>query len=209
MIGSIFLCVIFIIILYFNEKKSCAIIVTDMYPELYVLQNNFETILKELHTIIRTEKWTMYDKLHNKNIFSNDTNVKDLKNILYKNSEKILNNKNWKIYGLIYNKNIICDTCTKTISLLKSCNPQIINAAFSCLEAGKITDLHSDDNVNTYRYHLPMIVPNGNTGISIDNVTIKYKKNIPFIFDDGYKHQAWNLTQSFRIVLIVDVVKKL
>ena len=131
---------------------------------------------------------------------------------LVKSESKInteTNDPKWKVFGLIFNKNIIElneKLCPQTTQLLKSI-PDIINAGFSCLEPNKSTDSHSDDNKDFYRYQLPLIVPDGDTGFKSDNETINYKVNEPFIFNDSIIHQAWNNTNKIRVVLICDIIR--
>ncbi|AYV79889.1 MAG: hypothetical protein Gaeavirus1_26 [Gaeavirus sp.] len=186
------------------------IIPLSKYPEMNLLKNNYDIILRELNHILTTGLWSNYDDLHKKDIFRNN-NIEYVSKQLNEDVSKVDNKTNepkWKIFGLIFNKHIKNDNqCPKTIELLKSI-PCIINAGFSCLEAGKATDVHTDDNKNYYRYQLPIIIPKGNTGFKVSDITIDYKTNEPFIFDDSYPHQAWNYTNEIRVVLICDIMHK-
>ena len=83
--------------------------------------------------------------------------------------------------------------------------PYVINAGFSCLEAGKSTDYHTDNNDEFYRVQFPLIIPNGNCKFKINNEIIDWSK--PFIFDDNCLHQAWNITDKNRFVLILDILR--
>jgi hypothetical protein len=211
----IFLLTLFILFLCTIHKINISptnFISLSTYPEMNILVENYSKILRELEYVLENSLWTRYDILHKKNIFQKSDN-KTIQQELKNNISKI--NKNttqpeWKIYGLLLNKERIKEhtkICPFTTQLLESI-PYVINAGFSCLEAGKITDYHSDDNINFYRYQLPLIVPYGDTKFrSIDEI-IKYEPNKPFIFDDSKMHQAWNLTDKIRIVLIIDILKK-
>ena len=86
--------------------------------------------------------------------------------------------------------------------------PNIINAGFSCLEPNVETSLHKGHNNKIVRVHIPMIIPDGDTAIKIDNKIVKWHNNDYFIFDDTFYHQAWNRTNNNRIVLLIDVLKK-
>jgi len=198
------------IVMYFiyGAKKTTNFISLQKYPEMDILVKNYDKILNELNYVLKNSLWTNYDELHKKNIFQESTN-EEIQLRLKNNVSKINTNTtmpSWKIYGLLLNKKQIENHCPITKQLLQSI-PYVINAGFSCLEAGKITDYHSDDNVNYYRYQLPLIVPNGDTKFRSVNEVIEYIPNEPFIFDDSKLHQAWNLTNDIRIVLIVDILK--
>jgi aspartyl/asparaginyl beta-hydroxylase (cupin superfamily) len=200
-----------IIYLIFIENKQkhknpnkCLININN-YPELIDIQNNKTTILNDLINVLNN-KWSTYDDYHNKRIF--DSNSNDIIEKL-KNTEKYLNSTNtpeWKLYGLILNGKPITDKCQNTINLLLK-NKLIINAGFSCLEPGKITDVHSDNNINWYRYQLPLIIPEGDCKFKLqkDNSFEILDWSKPFIFDDCCLHQVWNNTNKNRYVLIIDI----
>lgn len=185
----------------------------EKYPELKILEDNYLVILEELNEILKNKLWTNYDELHKKDIFRKN----DLKKIMLEMSkseskvEETTKQPKWKMFGLLFNKSPIelnSIHCPKTIELLKSI-PYIFNAGFSCLEPNKSTDIHSDDNNIFYRYQLPLIVPEGNTGFKVNDSIINYKINEPFIFDDCKLHQAWNYTDKIRVVLICDINRKI
>jgi len=193
------------------------------YPELQVLTDNIGEIKSELDNLISNGLWTNYGKIHHKDIFTNN-NIDNVINELNKHTSKIniysdthsntnsdtQLNPEWKIYSLIYNKQLIKENasqCPKTIKLIEQI-PYVINAGFSCLEPGAITDYHSDDNKTFYRYQLPLIVPNGDTQFKLIDNIIPFEYGKPFIFDDCKKHQAWNKTNHIRIVLILDILRK-
>jgi len=197
-------------VIYFicNTKKPTNFISLQKYPEMDILVQNHDIILSELNYVLKNSLWTNYDNLHKKNIFQESTN-EEIQLKLQNSISKISTNTStpsWKIYGLLLNKEEIENNCSITKQLLQSI-PYVINAGFSCLEAGKITDYHSDNNLNYYRYQLPLIVPDGDAKFRLVNEIIEYVPNEPFIFDDSKLHQAWNLTNGIRIVLIVDILK--
>lgn len=209
----LFLCIIYCI-KYINIKNlpSDNFIALNKYSELDILKKNHEIICSELNNILEKGFWSNYDDLHKKDIFRNN-NIKSVINELTKSESKVdteTKEPKWKLFGLIFNKNILETNeklCPKTIQLLKSI-PCIINAGFSCLEPDKSTDVHSDNNKDLFRYQLPLIIPEGDTGFKVNNESIKYKVNDPFIFDDCNDHQAWNYTNKIRVVLICDIERK-
>ena len=195
-----------------NNKFSENFITLDKYSEMDILKKNHEVICSEINHILEKGYWSNYDDLHKKDIFRNK-DLKTIVNELTKSESKVdeeTKEPKWKVFGLIFNKNVLETNeklCPKTIQLLKSI-PCVINAGFSCLEPNKSTDLHSDDNEDFYRYQLPLIIPEGDTGFKVNGESIKYKINEPFIFDDCNDHQAWNYTNKIRVVLICDIERK-
>lgn len=215
----IYIFLLFCLICFISNKKqeSFNTIIDDFipltnYPELNILEQNTSIILDELDYILKNEYWSNYDDLHGKDVFKNN-DINYVMNELIKSESKINEQPiepKWKMFGLIFNKQSLdknIDVCPITISLLKSI-PCVINAGFSCLEPNKTTDLHSDDNNNFYRYQLPLIIPSGDTGFTVNKSTISYKLNEPFIFNDSNMHQAWNNTNKIRVVLICDIHRK-
>jgi hypothetical protein len=191
--------------LYFYKTNNIAIIKIHKYNDLKILEDNYEIILQELNYILDNGLWTNYDELHNKDIFKNN-DFDEITKKLNKSKSKIsktTNKPKWKIFGLLFNKNTIEineKLCPKTCKLLKNI-PCIINAGFSCLEPNKTTEPHSDNNINFYRYQLPLIIPNGDTGFRINNEIIKYKINQPFIFNDSI-----HSSMKHGIILIIFVL---
>jgi hypothetical protein len=53
--------------------------------------------------------------------------------------------------------------------------------------------------------HIPIDIPAGDLGLNVVNDYYHWEPGSVFIFDDTYKHQAWNKTQKVRSVLIFDI----
>lgn len=206
------ICIYLTLIIKKNVLIQDDFIQLDTYPELNLLKENYHVILDELNYVIENGYWSNYDILHGKDVFRNKNSnfvISEMEKFESKIEEKSKEPK-WKIFGLLLNKNTLEKNekiCPKTISILKSI-PYIINAGFSCLEPNKSTDKHKDDNDLFYRYQLPLIIPEGDTGFKVGNSVIDYKVNEAFIFDDCMYHQAWNNTDKIRIVLICDIDRK-
>lgn len=208
-LNAIFI-IIFILINhpFSNFNKNKCLINFNLYPELNEVISNTHIILNELNNVINIDKWIKYDDFHNKQIFhTNHTNLHEI----FKNSESSLNINNispsWKLFGLIYNRQIYNSHdkyCPFTINMLLNI-PYVINATFSCLEPGKITDYHSDNNTNYYRVQIPIIIPNGDCKFKLENNILDW--SYPFIFDDNCMHQVWNFTNNYRFVLILDILR--
>jgi aspartyl/asparaginyl beta-hydroxylase (cupin superfamily) len=178
----------------------------------YVFDNKKIIIEEFNNNILHSDKWSNwmeYDKVSNTPIFTKMT-PSEIISRMKENSCKLNDGKpSWKIYGLmLYGKPILDNTkhCPEIMKILEKC-PNIINAGFSCLEPDVITSLHHDFNHDILRCHIPIIIPEGNTAISINGHISKWNNNDYFIFDDTYDHQAWNYTKNIRIVLILDIKK--
>ena len=80
----------------------------------------------------------------------------------------------------------------------------LINAWFSYFEPGARLALHINDDPYMYRAHLGLIVPEGNIGFKVRDETTNWREGEILVFDSTNPHTAWNLTDSGRLVLIVD-----
>ena len=188
-----------------NKSTNLCLIPFDSYPELYTIFKNKHLIINELNNIIKSTKWILYDDLHHKSLFKkNDINEIFTKLRSKETTLNSSNNPTWKLYGLLFNKHVYNEDCPETIKMLLNI-PYVINAGFSCLEAGKATDYHTDNNDEFYRVQFPLIIPKGNCKFKINNEIIDWSE--PFIFDDNCLHQAWNITDKNRFVLILDILR--
>jgi beta-hydroxylase len=117
-------------------------------------------------------------------------------------------NKNlaWKTYVFKF-------FCIKHLPNLKSCPtiaklldqyPEIVTAEFSMLAADTHILPHRGYTNKLLRSHLGLIIPKGNTGIKVGEVTKKWSPNEWLIFDDSIVHEAWNKTSENRVVLMID-----
>ena len=190
-----------------NNKPSnlnCLIPLSN-YTQLQLL--DIITIKKELMNIINSNKWVMYDDFHGKNIFQNN-DITSLTNLLV-NSQSVLNSSeqpSWRLFPLFYNRQVLSGydiLCPNTIKMLLEI-PYVMNGAFSCLEAGKVTDYHTDNNTKYYRYQLPLIIPEGDCKFKLVNEILDWSS--PFIFNDNCYHMVWNRTKKNRFVLILDIL---
>ena len=208
--------IIFVIYFMFNIELNLKNHIHDNndYPDMKYIFDNRNIIINEFYSnVLNSEGWSSwmeYDKVSSTPIFTKMTREEIIQRI---NENTCLIGKgtpSWKLFGLILYKQQLelnASKCPNTLKLLGKC-PEIINACFSCLEPGVITALHHDFNHDILRCHIPIIIPEGNTAIKINNDIIKWHQNQWFIFDDTFDHQAWNFTDKIRIVLIIDIVKK-
>ena len=208
----LFIVIILLFIYYFYNKwittKYKCFIDVGRYPELKIFEKNIDIFKKDIDNIKNKRVWTKYQTLHEKKILNNDN--EKIQNML--NNEQIgINESNeptWLVFGVVANgeplKNAM-ELCPLTVKLLSK-NPKIKTAGFSCLEANATIPKHTDDGSDVYRYHMPILIPDGDCGINVNGIKKDFSKS--FIFDDTYEHYAWNNTEDMRIVLIIDLERQ-
>jgi hypothetical protein len=119
------------------------------------------------------------------------------------------NTSSWKLFPIYHiGKNIDPGKteCPK-ISNILSTIPKLRNAGFSRLSSNYKIAPHVGYDDSFFRYHLGIIVPDGNVGLTVGGLTYRWEIGKAFWFDDTNRHSAWNFTNEERIVLIVDVCK--
>jgi len=77
-------------------------------------------------------------------------------------------------------------------------------AVFSILEPRTRIPPHTGVNNARLICHLPLIVPPG-CGFRVGAETREWQPGKAFVFDDTIEHEAWNLSDSPRAILIFDV----
>ena len=202
-----------------NDNKNQYIHDNSEYPQMKFVFDNRRIIQEEFFKYVKNNcnwtNWMEYNKVTNTPIFTKMTNDQILKRMIENKcclDDYISNtsgNPSWKLFGLfLYGKPIETNVniCPQTVNILRQCDG-VVNAGFSCLEPGVITELHRDFNHDVLRCHIPIYVPHGDTAIQINEEIKRWNDNEYFIFDDTYDHQAWNYTKENRIVLIIDIVK--
>lgn len=104
-------------------------------------------------------------------------------------------------YGVSVPKNIA--HCPNTWAALQRI-PSLQTAMFSIFDPGKHLPPHRGPFNGVLRLHLGLIVPEGDTAIRVDTEVVTWKEGKVAIFDDSFEHEAWNHTDSVRVVLFVD-----
>lgn len=95
--------------------------------------------------------------------------------------------------------------CPKTVALLKQI-PGIKAAMFASLPPGATLVRHRDPYAGSLRYHLGLITPNDpQCFIDVDGQRYHWKDGEVVMFDETYIHFAENATQHPRIILFADV----
>jgi beta-hydroxylase len=128
-------------------------------------------------------------------------------------AESISTDRAWKTfiltgYGFRSLRNIAL--CPNTWHALQ-CVPGLITAMFSIFEPGKRLPAHRGPYNGVLRLHLGLLVPREHwlVGIRVGDRICYWREGSVLIFDDAYTHEAWNDSDSVRVVLFVDFVKPL
>lgn len=125
--------------------------------------------------------------------------------------EKNLYNQGWKVFSLYTFKNKNegnCLLCPQTTQLIEKI-PNVVSAGFSCLSPGTQISPHSGFSGYSeliLRCHLGLTIPE-KCAIRVGNRTQIWQEGKCLVFDDSVEHEAWNLGNFNRIILIVDFIK--
>jgi aspartyl/asparaginyl beta-hydroxylase (cupin superfamily) len=152
------------------------------------LEKNYGVILKELETYLSAHQMqghfnvTMVDKPQ---------------------SWKVRSLRVWDVEMYEIQKHF-----TKTMTLLNAI-PGVVGISFNLLEAQAKIKPHCGDTNAILRCHLGLKVP-----VAAPDCALKVKEEIRgwengkvLAFNDAYQHEAWNLSNENRIVLLFDILK--
>ena len=177
-------------IMYLFSKVPCTpYINTSHFPELKVLDANWEVIRDEALMLYRQHHIKSSDKL-------NDIGF----NSFFKSG--------WKRFYLKWYGDELpsaATLCPATVHFLKQI-PNIKAAMFAMLPPGSRLVKHRDPYAGSLRYHLGLITPNHEQCfINVDGETYYWKDGESVMFDETYIHFAENCTDTDRIILFCDV----
>jgi aspartate beta-hydroxylase len=118
----------------------------------------------------------------------------------------------WSAYHLLQNGTRIdahIAQCPKTMALLDASPLADVpgnapNAFFSVLKPQTRIPPHTGMTNTRLVLHLPLIVPE-QCGFRVGNHTRAWEVGKAWVFDDTIEHEAWNLSDHTRIILIVDL----
>lgn len=173
----------------FSTEKSSAYINLEKFPELKVLQDNWQ--------IIRDEAINLNNEAHIKA----STDLDDLGfNSFFRTGWK-------RFYLKWYGANLKSaeQLCPKTLQLLNQL-PSVKGAMFTMLPPDSRLGKHRDPYAGSLRYHLGLVTPNSDDCyISVDGQNYSWRDGEAVMFDETYIHHAENKTDQNRIILFLDV----
>jgi beta-hydroxylase len=116
----------------------------------------------------------------------------------------------WDVYGIYdLQGNRIeehAKECPLTTSVLEQI-PGLRTAGFSMLGSGCRIVPHKGYTDAVLRCHLGLIIPNGDCALKVEDTVHRWTEGKAFFFNDRLLHEAWNLTDYPRYVLLIDVFK--
>jgi aspartate beta-hydroxylase len=148
-----------------------------------VLENDYETIKEDFHQIYNSEGFRIQQ-------------------------QGLAGQGQWQVYYLYFygrQAKDNCRRCPKTAQLLESISA-ISNAGlalFSVLPGGTRLVQHCGPINTKLRCHLALSIP-AQCGIRVGTDTRSWEEGKCLVFDDSFEHEAWNLSQETRAVLIID-----
>lgn len=179
-----------------GEQRPVLFDVATTAPALALLQQNYAGIRKEVEALLRTgaKLPTYHDLDPNQELIS------------------AADEKTWKVF-MLYAMGVKPrenrERCPLTSSLLDRV-PNLFQAFFSILEAGKSVPAHNGPHLGYVRYHLGLIVPENNPpSIRIKDHIHTWREGNVVLFDDSWNHEVINHSSGDRVILLVDVLRPL
>ena len=94
-----------------------------------------------------------------------------------------------------------------TLSLFKKCK-EVITVSIARFPSNRIIPIHKG-NRELVRIHYGIDVPDGDIAFTVKGEEKKWENGKVFAFNDFYEHGGWNNTEYDRIILIVDLDRKM
>lgn len=95
----------------------------------------------------------------------------------------------------------------KTLSLLNS-YVEVTTISIAKFPSHRIIPAHKG-NKELIRLHYGIKIPDGDIGFAVKGEEKKWENGKCFAFNDFYEHNGWNNTEEDRIILIVDLNRKM
>lgn len=173
----------------FTKVPTTPYLSTDLFKDLKLLEDNWETIRDEAKTLSELEKIQSAKK-------NDDAGF----NSFFK--------EGWKRFYLKWYdaKHPSAEKlCAKTVALLRQ--TKCVKAAmFAELPSGGKLNPHRDPFAGSLRYHLGLVTPNDNRCfIEVNQQRYSWRDGEGVIFDETFVHSAQNNTDINRIVLFCDI----
>lgn len=158
---------------------------TDGIDAIPILEGNYEVIKEELLSVLDLKKGFQPYVVEGNGLYANDWNVYYFKNQKLRFEENRAN-------------------CPQTAEIIESLPQLGETAMFSALNpACRVTPHLGTWNVRL-TVHLGLIVPQP-CGIQVGGEARTWEEGKCIVFDDSFRHEAWNNSDSTRFVLLLDV----
>ena len=134
----------------------------------------------------------------------------DIDLIQFSISGSIDKDKDWKIlmlYAMGERPAVNRSLCPATCALLDKI-PDLFQAFFSILDAGKSIPPHTGPYRGYLRYHLALKVPRRNPpSLRVKDQWYVWQEGKAILFDDTHCHEVVNRADDDRVILVVDVLR--
>jgi aspartyl/asparaginyl beta-hydroxylase (cupin superfamily) len=183
------------------------------YPSLKVLEDNYPTVRRECLELLGIKE-----------------QLTDMSAMGGKYTKEGIHTAKWKTFMFKSGKWVEpnCRRCPGTAALIKQI-PEAYTAFFSILEPDQYITPHKGYYKGFLRYHLGVIIPNDNVDSDCwlrvnsdpdaqkkrerhkiaEGETYYWKDGEGILFNDNYTHDAANNSQETRVVLWIDIARKL
>lgn len=132
-------------------------------------------------------------------------------NSILPTQRSLYQDEHWKAFFLVIGGKKVPHhkmLCPETSAALKHI-PGLVNAFFSIFRPGTVIPAHRGPYAGILRYHLGVVIPEGDLGIRVDGKEHRWQEGKSFLFDDSFTHEAWNKSDKTRVVLFADFVRPL
>jgi len=174
---------------YFDSET-----LSEIYPDYLYAEEHYLTIREEAHGLWEKLKAEPSLPLHN---YLDNYHV-DLTGA---------DTSNWDTIPLrVFGKDQLSHQaqCPFTTSLLQR-SPKIRSCIFSFMAPGKVIQPHHGPYHGLIRYQLPLTIPNtGSAFLTVDGIDHHWEEGKSVLFDETYLHSASNLTDQWRVVMLMD-----
>ena len=125
--------------------------------------------------------------------------------------ERDLYGEGWKVFGLFdfpHGQPLLAGVakCPFTARLIQTQIPNHGAAGFSVLQPRARIRPHQGYQGSFLRCHLGLDVPPGDCALKLEQETRRWQTGKTLVFDDRSWHEAWNLTDQERVVLLIDFI---
>lgn len=180
--------------LFTYPKARRPIMDMDEFPELKLLEDNWEVIAEEGKRLMELGTFEA----------ATDPDSSSYYDVGFRTFYKYGWSKfylNW--YG--YTHESAKQSCPKTVELLRQI-PQVNGALFTTLPPGGQLTRHLDPFASSLRYHLGLATPNDDACfINVDGQTCSWRDGEALMFDETYIHFVKNNSDQSRLILMCDV----
>jgi aspartyl/asparaginyl beta-hydroxylase (cupin superfamily) len=178
-----------------GKRRPVFFDIDHTYPELNEITRNCATIRAEFDRVLQTQNLPEYHDV--------DPGEKEI--------SRTTANK-WSVFMLDilgHKPEANRSLCPQTARILDGI-PNLVQAFFSVLAPGKSIPLHEGPFYGYLRYHLALRVPRDNPPcIIVNSHKHVWKEGEAVLFDDSWPHEVVNHSQEQRVVLIVDVMRRM